>query len=172
MKENENNLHNVNQIPEINKRFLEIINENKLTGYALGKAQTGITSSKITHIKKGRNKPTDEMLESLLKIVPALNRVYLYTGEGPKYDESKLQGENFSNEIITDDIIVPVDNDLHELISEIKHLRDELEQQKKNSEGQTKAILDFIKKERIAISDLILNLQESFEPKKENKKSS
>lgn len=97
MKDKDHNLQNVNEIPDINKRFLSIINENNLTGYALEKSNSGITSSKLTHIRKGRNKPTEDMIEALVKIIPNLNRVYILTGEGDRYIKSSDIKDSKSN---------------------------------------------------------------------------
>lgn len=84
------------EIPDINKRVLHLLNEKGVTGYRLEKDDTGIKQSQISHLKSGRNKASDELINSLLDYFPDINRVWLLTGEGSMLKEEKKYVEEVS----------------------------------------------------------------------------
>lgn len=90
MKSKENKLHNVIEIPDINKRFLDAIDTLNYTGYRLQKEKTGISQVQVSHIKSGRNEPSKDVLESLLDKFPKLNKVWLLTGEGQMFKDQEI----------------------------------------------------------------------------------
>ena len=75
------------EIPDINKRVLHLLIE---------KDDTGIKQSQISHLKSGRNKASDELINSLLDYFPDINRVWLLTGEGSMLKEEKKYVEEVS----------------------------------------------------------------------------
>lgn len=94
----ENLLNNKKDLPDKSVRFLEIIKDLGLTAYKIDKnPNIKITNSGIANIKSGRNKPSDEVLESFLNEYKQVNRVWLFTGVGNKFNIP--QGEKDDQEI-------------------------------------------------------------------------
>lgn len=62
---------------------LDYLKEEKgFTGYRLAKEIDEITSSKLTHIKSGRNRPSLEIIDALVKKFPRISKVWILTGDG------------------------------------------------------------------------------------------
>lgn len=80
-----------NDLPEINKRFLQIIEEKGYTGYRLAKESNLITQSKLTHIRSGRNEVSADMIKGLLSVFPDVNYTWISTGKGDKIKNSLKQ---------------------------------------------------------------------------------
>jgi len=78
MKENDN-------ISEISLRFLEVISDKGYTNYKLSKEVDVFTEAKLSHIKTGRNQPSDELINALLNKFPDIRKSWLLAGEGEKY---------------------------------------------------------------------------------------
>jgi acetolactate synthase regulatory subunit len=68
------------EISEKAKRFLEVINKSGFKISAINKIESSITSQKVAHIKSGRNKPSDELINALLRVFPDVDDVWLKTG--------------------------------------------------------------------------------------------
>lgn len=81
MKENENNKQMLS-IPEINQRILDTLAYKGYTGYRLEKENSGIKQVQISHIKKGRNKPSLDLINALVSKFNDINKDWLLTGEG------------------------------------------------------------------------------------------
>ncbi|QGN24652.1 hypothetical protein GJV56_19045 [Elizabethkingia anophelis] len=81
MKKEESDLHSVKELSGISKRFLEVLDFKNTTAYKLNKAETGITPSKISHIRSGRNQPSSDMIDALLNYFGDINPIWLFTGE-------------------------------------------------------------------------------------------
>ena len=84
---------------------------------------------------------------------------YIWTGQR---DEEVNSTENTQSKIEPDQKI-----DI--LLSQLADLKKDLSLQKKQNEKQAQAIIEFIEKERIAVSDLILDLKNTLVTKKENR---
>lgn len=93
MKKKKNILQNVNDLTGISKRILYILDKKNITGYQLEKNNSGITATQISHIKSGRNQPSTDLLEALLKYVPTINKVWLLTGVGPEEIGNEVTSE-------------------------------------------------------------------------------
>ncbi|MDQ8748339.1 helix-turn-helix domain-containing protein [Elizabethkingia miricola] len=87
MSKDKNTLQNVNELTDLSKRVISILDQKKITGYKLEKEKTGITQTQISHIKSGRNQPSQEFLSNLMKYFPDVNRIWLLTGEGNYLNE-------------------------------------------------------------------------------------
>lgn len=87
MKEN-NTLQKVNHIPPINKRVLCLLESKGVSGYRLEKDNTGIKQTQISHLKSGRNKASEDLINSLLEYFTDVNRVWLLTGEGEMFKDN------------------------------------------------------------------------------------
>lgn len=172
MKEKESNTHNVKQLPELSVRFLQTLDENNLTGYRLKKDKTVITPSKLTHIKNGRNKVTDDLIEALLNYIPNLSKVWLLTGVGEKYTEGTIENVSSKTKGITK-VSSVLENAQHSphiemLQKEIRDLRNEISDLKKKEENHTKAILKAMRNEFTAVFDYFQ--KENVGKEKENTK--
>lgn len=99
-----------NQIPEINKRFLQVMKENGYTAYRLAKEVSEISQSKMTHLKSGRNEPSSEMIRGLLSVFPDTDYNWLLTGEKSVNEPLKTfkpEGKVINvNELPVKDVIV------------------------------------------------------------------
>ncbi|MDV3585521.1 hypothetical protein CMU68_09985 [Elizabethkingia anophelis] len=70
------------EIPEINKRFMSVLDHYNYTGYKMEKEETGISQVQVSHIKTGRNKPSNEVLQLLKSKFPDINYFWLLEGKG------------------------------------------------------------------------------------------
>jgi len=172
MKEKEKDTQNVKQLPGLSLRFLQILEENNLTGYRLKKDKTAITPSKLTHIKNGRNKVTDDLIEDLLKYIPNLSKVWLLTGVGEKYEENNHEEKKSVRKELTDanagNAGMSEADQMKILQKEIKDLRKEVLDLKAKEESHTKAILQAMRNEFTAVFDYFQ--KENISNKKENTK--
>ena len=75
---------NATNLPEISVRFLAAIEELGISAYKLAKDVPEISNSIMSHIKSGRNKPSDDVLNAFLKHFPQYNRSWLLAGEGER----------------------------------------------------------------------------------------
>lgn len=69
-------------ISDLSQRFLDVLQYKRYSAYKLEREVEEITASKVGHIKSGRNQPSDEVLNALLKKFPDIDKVWLLTGEG------------------------------------------------------------------------------------------
>ena len=74
----------IGSLPEISVRFLEAIEELGISAYKLAKEVPEISNSIMSHIKSGRNKPSDDVLNAFLKHFPQYNRSWLLAGYGER----------------------------------------------------------------------------------------
>lgn len=88
MKEKKNNKQMLS-IPEENERFMEVLSYFKYSGYKFSKEAEGVSEAKIAHIRNGRNKPSLELINALLKKFPEVNKSWLLTGEGSMLSPSE-----------------------------------------------------------------------------------
>lgn len=83
---NNNNLQNVmEEISPTSKRILEVLEEKGITGYRLEKDNSGIKQTQISHLKSGRNEPSEKLIKDFLKYFPDISEVWIKTGYGEKY---------------------------------------------------------------------------------------
>lgn len=75
-------------IPEINKRFLEVILKKGYSGYKLSKEVKEISESKLTHIRSGRNEPSKDLINALLNKFPDVSYDWLVNGSGEMLGDS------------------------------------------------------------------------------------
>lgn len=100
MKENENTIHNINDIPDINKRILKLLEDRNISAYRLQKDNTGIKQSQISHLRSGRNKASDELIENLLKYLPDVEEYWLRTGETEAELAARLGGKSLDQNFV------------------------------------------------------------------------
>ncbi len=67
------------------ERLYLIMRENNLTASAFADA-IGVQRSSISHIVSGRNKPSYDFIERILKRFPEINANWLIRGEGDMYN--------------------------------------------------------------------------------------
>lgn len=96
MKEKETNKQMLS-IPEENVRFMKVLSYYKYSGYKLSKEVEGISEAKITHIRNGRNKPSLELINVLIKKFPEVNKSWLLNGEGNMLN-SPIEGYSTSQD--------------------------------------------------------------------------
>lgn len=97
------------EIPDINKRFLQIIEYKGYSGYKLSKEVKEITESKLTHIRSGRNEPSKEMILALLNKFQDVNSSWLLMGEGEMLNEN----QESSNVIINNSLPKVINNNVN-----------------------------------------------------------
>ena len=83
----------MNDIPEINKRFLKVLKHYDYSGYKFSKEFSNVSESKITHIRSGRNEPSKDLINTLLKKFNKVNTNWLLTGEGNMIIEDEIVSE-------------------------------------------------------------------------------
>ena len=76
---------------DISRRIEELI-ANSVLSYAEFAERIGISSATISHILKGRNKPSLQVITQIKKAFTNVNIDYLITGEGTLYIESEKTG--------------------------------------------------------------------------------
>ena len=86
----------LSDIPENNRRFMEVMKYKGYSGYKLAQEIEGLSESKIAHIRSGRNKVSSEILKLVTDKFPDINPVWLLTGH-----ESMIKGEKAPNEQIS-----------------------------------------------------------------------
>ncbi|OIQ22168.1 MAG: hypothetical protein BM557_01990 [Flavobacterium sp. MedPE-SWcel] len=89
-------------IPNINNRFISVLEQKKYTGYRFSK-EMELSESVITNIRKGKNEPSKKYLTALLEKFPDVSNVWLLTGEGDMLTSvSKQKSEHsIKNDTIT-----------------------------------------------------------------------
>lgn len=65
----------------------------------------GVQRSNVTHVLKGRNKPSFPFIEKLIQKYPELNAKWLITGEGEMLDDKRkqLQSSMFEEPVIREE---------------------------------------------------------------------
>jgi phage repressor protein C with HTH and peptisase S24 domain len=76
-------------IPAINERFLQILAMKEVSGYQIAQEIPVLTESGISHIRLGRNKPSEKYLNAILEKYPDIDKVWLLTGEGEMLKPAK-----------------------------------------------------------------------------------
>lgn len=127
MSKDKNTLQNVNELTDLSKRVIYILDQKKITGYKLEKEKTGITQTQISHIKSGRNKPSQELINNLLKYLPDVNRIWLLTGEGSYLNEKSSTSIVEPKKDIENFKILSTDEKLEILHNENKILKREID---------------------------------------------
>lgn len=75
---------------EMQHRINELINQ--VSGSAAQFAdEIGIQRSSVSHLISGRNKPSTDFFQKLLKVYPSINIRWILTGEGKMFTESNSQ---------------------------------------------------------------------------------
>ncbi|MFC2114499.1 helix-turn-helix domain-containing protein [Bacteroidota bacterium] len=69
---------------KLTKRIREIIEFKELSSSMLAD-KIGINRSRVSHILTGRNNPSLEIVEGILKAFPDINPDWLISGSGPKF---------------------------------------------------------------------------------------
>lgn len=69
-------------LSDLSSRFLDVIAKKGYSNYKISKEIDLFTEAKLSHIKRGRNQPSDDLIESLMNKFPDVNKVWLLTGEG------------------------------------------------------------------------------------------
>lgn len=107
MKDNLDTQQKLSKIPEINQRFIEVMNYKGYSGYKLAQEIDGLSEAKITHIRSGRNKVSSEILKLITNKFPDINPIWLLTGK-----ETMIKGEKAPEKtialpepIIADDVV-------------------------------------------------------------------
>lgn len=87
-------------IPDVNKRFIQVMESKGYSGYKLAKEVEGFSESKITHIRTGRNKVSSDMIELLVRKFPDTNMSWLLTGKGNMLNTSgpEVEEDHFEEE--------------------------------------------------------------------------
>ncbi|CAD0220424.1 MULTISPECIES: hypothetical protein [Chryseobacterium] len=180
----EENTNAVCILPDINLRIKELITEKTFGNTAAfareisenlkkkTKGEKTISQQSVDRLfkidKRGNidkyPEPSKAIIDSILDTYN-VSKKWLLLGELPMYNQSEK--ENTPTNLKTDNKAVKSDSNFDTLLSEVKELKKSLEAQKKQNEDQAKAIIEFIEKERIAVSDLILDLKNSLTQKKE-----
>lgn len=82
------------------KRFFEVIDFLKVTGYKLSKQSKLITPQKLTNAKSGRNTISTDIVMELCRLYEQVNPSYILTGKGPMLvgDTDKQEALTLSNE--------------------------------------------------------------------------
>lgn len=86
---------------ERDERFLEVINELKITAYTLEK-ENGVKNAqaKVSHYKKGVTKSiSSDIIVGLCEAYPQVNANYILTGNGPMFKSQ--EGETENHDILT-----------------------------------------------------------------------
>lgn len=83
-------------------RIIQFLKENNLTSTKFADI-IGVQRSSISHILSGRNKPSFDFIEKMLRAYPDLNAQWLITGKGnssinqPSLFSSENRVENYNN---------------------------------------------------------------------------
>jgi len=72
-------------IPEINRRFMAVINHKGYTGYRLAKEVPEISTSTISNIKKGLYRPGQDAITALLMKFTDVSARWLLSGLGEMF---------------------------------------------------------------------------------------
>lgn len=94
---------NSDSIPEINTRFLAVLEYFGYSGYRMEKEETGIKQVQVSHIKSGRNKPSHDVIEKLLIKFPNVNYQWLTNGIGEMLDNTNPKESVLKNNIVSVD---------------------------------------------------------------------
>lgn len=87
----------------------------------------GVQRSNVTHVLKGRNKPSFQFIEKLLQIYPEINAKWLLLGEG------KMIEGNTKPTTLFDTVSVPVDSPIiSEKRTEVEEINDLFSQKAKD----------------------------------------
>lgn len=107
------------------RRILEVLEEKGITGYRLEKDNSGIKQSQISHLKSGRNEPSEKLIKDFIRYFPDISEVWIKTGYGEKHNpsliingndnlndfngnmifgERKVEGDNLSNNTNNTDV--------------------------------------------------------------------
>lgn len=95
-------------IPEINKRFLAVLSAKNYTAYKIAQEVKEISQAKMTHIKSGRNKVSNEMISALISKFPDVNEKWLLTGEGFMFEN--INSIKSNTKIVPQDIYEVIEN--------------------------------------------------------------
>lgn len=83
---------------EKTKRFFEVIDFLKVTGYKLSKQSKLITQQKLTNAKNGRNVISTDIVMELCRLYEQVNPNYILTGEGSMLINDTTQLVSVTNE--------------------------------------------------------------------------
>jgi putative phage repressor len=96
MKTNLDTKQKLSDVPDINKRFIEVMKYKGYSGYKLAQEIEGLSEAKIAHIRSGRNKVSSEILKLITNKFPDINPIWLLTGH-----EAMIKGEKAPEKKIT-----------------------------------------------------------------------
>ncbi len=74
-----------NNLSDLSKRFLRIIDKMGYSHYRIAKETKIISNSILTHIKSGRSEPSVKVISALLEKFPNVNANWLLTGKGAMF---------------------------------------------------------------------------------------
>lgn len=91
---------------EKTKRFFEVLDFLKVSGYKLSKQSSLVTQQKLTNARKGRNNISTDIVMELCRLYEQVNPSYILTGDGNMFkDEQQIHvGESIKN----DDILLRI----------------------------------------------------------------
>jgi transcriptional regulator with XRE-family HTH domain len=117
------------------ERILEILKIKNLSPAQFADL-IGVQRSSISHLISGRNKPSLEFIQKILKTFPEINTDWMLSGKGPV-----MKQENYINEEITPpvDLFLP-DQGIKEKVFEPKKQEPEKAQKKKWIDPEGKKI--------------------------------
>lgn len=76
-----------NNISDLSKRFLNVLEVKNYSGYKLSKEVPEITESKLTFIRTGRNEPSKAIINALIGKFTDISMIWLLTGEGEMFTD-------------------------------------------------------------------------------------
>jgi len=85
----------------IKNRVLTLLNREKLSSSKFAEI-IDVQRSSISHIISGRNKPSLDFIQKVLKEFPSLNPNWLVTGKGAMYFETTQNEIDFSSKILNE----------------------------------------------------------------------
>lgn len=93
----------------LSKRFLQAVDSLGISIYKLEKDIPILSSSKITHIRRGRNEPSRDLIDAIVQNFPILDPNWIYTGIGIEPIKKENDITHVGNST-THELIAPVES--------------------------------------------------------------
>ncbi len=132
------------------KRLEEILNDLHISANKFAKEIGYTSSTKIQHVRNGRNDISAEVANDIVKKYPEYNYEWVFKGAGNKYVESK-NAKRINNDIKS----LPHAEQMEMLYDHISKLETIIEMKDQENEARIKNLVDVLAKERNAIIDVL-----------------